>query len=79
MSFWSLVLTAAQHVTPLELQGRAQAAFNTLTSIAVVIIYLLMYAFSGALGVVWLYKLTAGIMAINLLLIYKLKGSDVLI
>ena len=79
LSFWSLILTAAQHVTPLELQGRAQAAFNTLTSIAVVIIYLLMYAFSGALGVAWLYKLTAGIMAINLLLIYKLKGSDVLI
>lgn len=80
LSLWALVLTEAQLLTPLALQGRVQAMFGFITSVGIALLYGLMQLTANWFPVEALYQIQAYLFFICIILLWvyqhKRKASS---
>jgi MFS family permease len=76
LSAWPLIVTKAQEITLLDYQGRVQSVFSSISSVVVVITYILIAISSHIISLRWLYVFPTLLALVALYLIAKLRKIE---
>lgn len=68
---WSLLMTRAQEVTELSFQGRVASSFNSLSSVAMLLVYALLYFEGPFIKIDLLYFVQVGLAVLTIVMVLR--------